>query len=277
MKTRKMKDSGVEWLGSVPKEWSLRCLFQQVRQVKNKNDNLQEKNLLSLSYGKIKRKSIDAVGGLLPASFEGYNRIEPGDIVLRLTDLQNDQHSLRTGLSKERGIVTSAYVTVRPSVETSSDFLHLALYAFDVAKGFYGMGSGVRQGLTYDDIKLLKLPHPPLPEQRAIAAYLDERCAKIDTMITEAKETIEEYKQWKQSLIFEAVTGKVGVGERRRCREMRDSGVEWIGRVPEEWSIYRLKHILSSPLQYGASESGIEYKPTYRDTFASPILHLMES
>ena len=92
---RKMRDSGVEWIGEVPEGWEVNYLSQSVSEVRNRNEGLKEKNLLSLSYGKIKRKSIDSIGGLLPASFEGYNIIAPNDIVLRLTDLQNDQHSLR--------------------------------------------------------------------------------------------------------------------------------------------------------------------------------------
>ena len=239
MSKRKMKDSGVEWLGEIPAEWGVSSLSQQACQVKCKNDNLVEKNLLSLSYGKIKRRDIDAVGGLLPASFEGYNRVESGDIVLRLTDLQNDQHSLRTGLVKERGIVTSAYVSVRPSSRSSSEYLHLALYAFDVVKGFYGMGSGVRQGLTYGDVKQLRLPAPPLSTQRKIAEYLDARCAKIDEMISDAKKTIEEYKAWKSSVIFEAVTGKT------TGAKMKDSGVEWIGKIPVGWDVVPLKRHVS--------------------------------
>ena len=203
-----LRDAGVEWIGAVPEGWRIGCLFQQVRQVKCLNEGLVEKNLLSLSYGKIKRRNIDAVGGLLPASFEGYNRIEPGDIVLRLTDLQNDQHSLRTGLSHEKGIVTSAYLTVRPADGSNSAYLHYALYGFDVVKGFYGMGAGVRQGLTYGDVKLLKLPIPPLDEQRAIAAYLDRKCAAIDRVVAEKEGLIADLEQYKKSLIFECVTGK---------------------------------------------------------------------
>ena len=272
MSKRKMKDSGVEWLGEIPAEWDVTALSQQVSQVKCKNDNLVEKNLLSLSYGKIKRRDIDTVGGLLPASFEGYNRVESGDIVLRLTDLQNDQHSLRTGLVKENGIVTSAYVSVRPCSRSSSEYLHFALYAFDVAKGFYGMGSGVRQGLTYGDVKQLRLPYPPLDTQRKIAAYLDGRCAKIDEMVSDAKKTIEEYKAWKSSVIFEAVTGKCKI-ENGECKiggwAMRESGVEWIGMIPEGWRVNRVKRIVrvengSDPLTegsipvYGSGESSFK-------------------
>lgn len=90
---RVMKDSRVEWIGEIPEGWGTNTAFQLFTQVKNKNEGLKEHNLLSLSYGKIKRKSIETVSGLLPESFDGYNIIEPDDIVLRLTDLQNDQIS----------------------------------------------------------------------------------------------------------------------------------------------------------------------------------------
>lgn len=249
---RKMRDSGVEWIGEVPEGWEMKYLSQSVSQVKNRNDGLKEKNLLSLSYGKIKRKDIDSIGGLLPASFEGYNIIEPNDIVLRLTDLQNDQHSLRVGLSHENGIVTSAYTTIRPCDRINAVYLFYSLFAFDIAKGFYGMGSGVRQGLNYDEVKQIKLLSPPLPEQRRIADYLDEKCAAIDGAVDELKRGIEDCKAWKKAIIFEAVTGKRKIGfnaEKQRGRvaerPMRDSGIPWIGEIPEGWGMECVKHLFS--------------------------------
>lgn len=202
-----MKDSGVEWIGMMPSNWQVKYLFQLVSQVKNKNNDLREKNLLSLSYGKIKRKDIETTDGLLPASFDGYNIIEEGDIVMRLTDLQNDHTSLRVGRATERGIITSAYTTVRPAKETSP-FLYLALHSFDVKKGFYGMGAGVRQGLNYGEVKKVLLPFPPANEQQTIVAYLNEKCAVIDSIITEKEALIGELETYKKSLIFETVTGK---------------------------------------------------------------------
>lgn len=233
-----MKDSGVEWIGKMPSNWQVKYLFQLVSQVKNKNNGLREKNLLSLSYGKIKRKDIETTDGLLPASFDGYNIIEEGDIVMRLTDLQNDHTSLRIGRATERGIITSAYTTVRPSKETSP-FLYLALHSFDVKKGFYGMGAGVRQGLNYGEVKKVLVPVPPLSEQTAIAAYLDEKCATIDAIIAEAKASIEEYKSWKASVIFETVTKGLNPNA-----EMKGSGVEWIGRVSKGWKIVPAKFFM---------------------------------
>ena len=130
-----MKDSGIKWVGSVPSHWHLHTLYQLATQVKNKNSDLREKNLLSLSYGKIKRKDINTNDGLLPASFDGYNVIEAGDIVLRLTDLQNDHTSLRVGQATERGIITSAYTTLRPINPAHSRYLYYLIHAFDLKKG----------------------------------------------------------------------------------------------------------------------------------------------
>ena len=232
-----MKQSGIDWIGEIPDDWKINQLSQIVFQVKNKNTGLKENNLLSLSYGKIKRKNINTNDGLLPASFDGYNIISDGDIVLRLTDLQNDHTSLRVGRATEQGIITSAYTTLHPVDYDNSKYLYYILHSFDLKKGFYGMGSGVRQGLNYDEVKTLKVPLPPKATQQRIAEYLDSKCAQIDSIIEESKKSIEEYKAWKQSVIFEAITGK-----NLNCKK-KDSGIEWIGEIPEGWEVKRLKNL----------------------------------
>lgn len=237
----KTKDSGIEWIGSIPSHWRVHTLYQLVTQVKEKNNNLQEKNLLSLSYGKIKRKDIDSPDGLLPASFDGYNIIEDGDIVLRLTDLQNDHTSLRVGLATERGIITSAYTTLRPMDTSNSKYLYYLLHAFDLKKGFYGMGSGVRQGLNYAEVKELRVVLPSQDEQNAIVRFLDNQCGQIDSIIEEAKSSIEEYKKWRASIIFEAVTKGLNP-----LAEMKDSHLDWIGLVPSHWKLSRIKNELDN-------------------------------
>ena len=184
-----MKNSGIKWIGAIPSHWQLHTLYQLVNQVKNKNSDLQETNLLSLSYGKIKRKDINTNDGLLPASFDGYNIIEAGDIVLRLTDLQNDHTSLRVGQATERGIITSAYTTLRPINRAHSRYLYYLLHAFDLKKGFYGMGSGVRQGLNYDEVKELRVILPPQEEQNTISNFLDEQSSKIDAIVDDIRQT----------------------------------------------------------------------------------------
>lgn len=237
---RQMKDSGIEWIGEIPESWKVLFAFQCFSQVKDKNEGLSETNLLSLSYGKLKRKSMDTTEGLLPESFESYNIIEAGDIVLRLTDLQNDHTSLRVGLSKERGIITSAYVTLRNYSKNVPKYLYYYLHSYDIAKGFYGMGAGVRQGLNWEGLKHLKVLAPTSQEQHLISAYLDRQCGLIDSVIEKTKASIEEYKKLRQAVITQAVTKGV-----RGDRAMKDSGIEWIGEIPEEWEVTRIKNIFS--------------------------------
>ena len=247
----KTKDSGIEWVGSVPSHWRVHTLYQLVTQVKEKNSNLQEKNLLSLSYGKIKRKDIDSPDGLLPASFDGYNIIEDGDIVLRLTDLQNDHTSLRVGLATERGIITSAYTTLRPIDTSNSKYLYYLLHAFDIKKGFYGMGSGVRQGLNYAEVKELRLVLPDQNEQSTIVGFLDEQCEQINSIIEDAKASIDEYKDWKAAVIFEAVTAGIQKDvPKKSCK------IPFIEEFPSSWRILRLKDVAT--IVRGASPRPIE-------------------
>lgn len=254
---REMKDSGIEWIGAMPRAWKMNTIAQIFLQVKCKNTGLQERNLLSLSYGKVKRKSIDTVEGLLPESFDGYNIIEKDDIVLRLTDLQNDHTSLRVGLAEERGIITSAYLTIRNRSNFCPKYLYYYLHSFDIAKGFYGMGAGVRQGLNWDGVKWLKILVPSVPEQERIAAFLDAECAEIDAVLEKTRASIEEYKKLKQAVITQAVTKGI-----RGDRPMKDSGIEWIGEIANEFAVYKFKYLLKTPMQYGANEAGITFDKT---------------
>ncbi len=152
------------------------------KEVKRKNSHLLEENLLSLSYGKIVRKDINSDGGLLPESFDGYNIIQGGDTVLRLTDLQNDKRSLRTGLALENGIITSAYTTIRPT-NVEPKWLSYTLHSYDIQKIFYSLGSGLRQSMNFSDLKNLPIYLPSIDEQRRIIEYLDKQTLIIESSI----------------------------------------------------------------------------------------------
>ena len=164
-----------------------------------------------MSYGTIKRKDINTTEGLLPASFEGYNIIEDGDIVLRLTDLQNDQKSFRVGLAKERGIITSAYITLRNRSNVFVNYLYYFLHAFDVSKGFYGMGAGIRESLNWDGLKSINVLVPTRSEQYDIVFYLDGKTTEIDNLIAQKESLIRECETYKKGLIYEYTTGKKSV------------------------------------------------------------------
>lgn len=203
-----MKDSGIAWIGEIPEHWEVKLLSTLFNEHKQKNVGLKETNLLSLSYGKIIKKDINTKEGLLPESFDGYNIISKGDIVFRLTDLQNDKKSLRTGLCLETGIITSAYVTIRARIQLDSTYYYYLVHTYDICKVFYGMGDGVRQGMNYSDLRKILLIFPSFNEQQQIADYLDKRCAEIDELVAVKQQKIETLKEYKKSLIYEYVTGK---------------------------------------------------------------------
>lgn len=203
-----MRDSGIAWVDDIPAHWITHPLYFYFGERKNKNALGLETNLLSLSYGKIIRKDINSNGGLLPESFNTYNIIEKDDIIIRPTDLQNDKRSLRTGIAREHGIITSAYIAMKAIKSINPEYFHYLLHAYDVMKVFYNMGNGVRQGLNFSEFSRLMVFEPTIEEQNAIVAYLKEKCDEIDLAISEKKQQIETIEEYKKSLIFEYVTGK---------------------------------------------------------------------
>lgn len=203
-----MKDSGIQWIGRIPAHWPIHPVYSYYGERKNKNRLGKEDNLLSLSYGRVIRKDINTNDGLLPESFNTYNIVEAGDIIIRPTDLQNDKRSLRTGLVKEHGIITSAYIDLCPLKQVDSRYFHFLLHAYDVMKVFYNMGNGVRQGLNYSEFSRLMVFEPPYEEQVAMADYLETKVTEVDTIIEQKKEQMAVLDAYKRSLIFEYVTGK---------------------------------------------------------------------
>ena len=203
-----MKDSCIEWIGLIPSSWNIHPVYYYFGERKAKNYDLKEQNLLSLSYGKIIRKDINASGGLLPANFSTYNIVEAGDIIIRPTDLQNDKRSLRTGLVTEHGIITSAYIALMPKSGVNSKYFHYLLHAYDLMKVFYNMGNGVRQGLNYSEFSKLMVIAPSREEQQEIVDYLDNKCEQIDSIIETKKQQLTVLDEYKKTIIYEYVTGK---------------------------------------------------------------------
>ena len=197
----------------IPARWSIRTISQISEENKTKNSDMLETNLLSLSYGNIVRRNIYTTFGLLPASFSTYQIVEKGMVILRFTDLQNDHKSLRVGLANERGIITSAYIALKLTDEIIPEYLYYTLHSYDICKGFYGMGAGVRQSLGFEEFKRMYIPLPSKNEQQAIV----DECVKIKEEISSENKIIDEYieelQNLKISLISEVVTGKINVQE----------------------------------------------------------------
>jgi type I restriction enzyme, S subunit len=227
-----VKNSGIPWVGAIPDHWTVLPFHSFVDEVDSKNVGTKEQNLLSLSYGQLVRKDMSRLEGLTPESFEGYNVIEKNDIVFRLTDLQNDKTSLRSARASERGIITSAYVTVRP--HTSSRYLEYLMRSYDTTKVFYGIGGGIRQSMRFSDLKRLPVLAPPDQEMEQIADFLDRATSRIETLVAKKIRFIEILREKRQALIAHAVTKGLDTSV-----PMKDSGVDWLGTVPAHWAIVR--------------------------------------
>ncbi|MBS6268734.1 MAG: restriction endonuclease subunit S [Tannerella sp.] len=206
-----MKESGIEWLGKIPAHWEIKYLSQIAEEHYISNKNVHHQNLLSLSYGRIVRKDINTTEGLLPASFDTYQVIEKDNIILRLTDLQNDHKSLRIGLVTEKGIITSAYICIQSRRAILPEYLYLLLHSYDICKVFYGMGGGLRQSLSYADIKRIPIIIPAISEQIEIIKHINAKTKNIDIYMESLKKEIELLQEYKQRLISDVVTGKVDV------------------------------------------------------------------
>lgn len=235
------KDSGVDWLGEIPSDWELRPAFKYIKENKNKNTGLLENTVLSLSYGKIIIKPEEKLTGLVPESFETYQIVEPSDIIIRCTDLQNDKVSLRTGLVENKGIITSAYLGLKVFQNYNPKFLHYYLHSLDITKAIYKFGTGLRQNLSFLDFKRLPLVEISLELQQKIANFLDQKTAQIDQAIALKQQQIEKLGEYKQIVIQNAVTKGLNPNV-----PMKDSGVAWIGDIPEHWGVKKLKYILKT-------------------------------
>ena len=241
MSKRKMKDSGVEWLGEIPAEWGVGRVkndFCATKEIAGAKADSYQRLALTLS-GVVMRSKEDA-GGLQPEEFEGYQVLRKNELVFKLIDLQNVKTS-RVGRSPfEIGIVSPAYIVLRHrhGADTRyAEYFFLSMWMHEV---FNMMGDdAVRSCLNRTDLLNIPFLMPSENEQRKIAAYLDGRCAKIDEMISGAKKTIEEYKAWKTSVIFEAVTGK-NLGAK-----MKDSGIAWVRTIPEHWKVVPAKALFA--------------------------------
>tara|TARA_Y100000296_G_scaffold26795_1_gene31471 strand:+ start:2945 stop:4261 length:1317 start_codon:yes stop_codon:yes gene_type:complete len=232
------KDSGIEWVGSIPSNWNVKPTFAVAGEETIKNSDGRENTVLSLSYGNIVVRDVEQNFGLLPESFNTYQIVNDGDIVLRLTDLQNDKRSLRVGLSKQRGIITSAYLKLVCKSELEPRYAYRLLHSYDTTKVFYGMGGGLRQSMKFSDFRRLPLIVPSIEEQTQIANFLDRETAKIDTLIEKQQQLIKLLQEKRQAVISHAVTKGLNPNAK-----MKDSGVEWLGEVPEHWNLKCVRYL----------------------------------
>jgi len=232
-----MKNTGMLWIGQIPVDWELGKVKYAFNRKKEKSIE-KDPIVLSLARAGVKIRDISTNEGQLAASYEGYNPVEPNDLLLNPMDLVSGANC---SISKVSGVISPAYVNLRAKTGFEPRYYDYYFKTQYWNMGFFVHGKGVsfenRWTLNDATLKDYYIPMPLLYEQQAIVDYLDEACSKIDEIITEAKASIDEYKKLKQSVIFEAVTKGLD-----KNVEMKDSGVEWMGVIPKHWSTPKLKY-----------------------------------
>lgn len=233
--TRKMKDSGVEWIGEIPEGWELVRLSSVFSERKEK---VSDRDFEPLSVTK---------QGILP-QIEGVAKTDNGDSRKRVSkgDFVINSRSDRkgsSGVSSYDGSVSLINIVLRPTSKVKGGYVHHLLRSYAFQEEFYRWGHGIVADLwttNSNDAKGILLPLPEAEEQQRIADFLDTQTADIDASIAKTQESIEEYKKLKQAVITQAVTKGIRPG-----RAMKDSGVEWIGEIPEEWRMAKVSHFFS--------------------------------
>lgn len=263
-----MKDSGVQWLGNVPKEWSVDKVKHEFYATKTiVGDKVNDYERLALTLNGVIKRSKDAGDGLQPEKFDGYQILKEHELVFKLIDLANVSTS-RVGLSPYTGIVSPAYIVLHHRKDMNpryGEYYFLSMWMNEVFNHIGG--DGVRSALNAKD--LLNIPYLKVSsdEQQAIADYLDETCSKIDEIIAEAKASIDEYKKLKQSVIFEAVTKGLD-----KNVEMKDSGYDFIGDIPSKWEMCKVRHLGTAQNgisiggdAFGSGHSFVSYGDVYKN------------
>lgn len=203
-----LKPSGSDWIGDIPQHWNYERVGKYFHNNTVYNKNFQFKHAFKFFKGTIILKDEFFEEDEYQDAYEKYTIVEQNDIVINGLNLNYDFKSMRVGKVSKKGIITSAYIILRPYENVYSSFFNYLFKSFDYRKFFHGMGKGVRLTLSFNDLRTLEIPIPPLNEQREITEYLDENCSKIDSIIEKIELKIERLKELKRSLINEVVTGQ---------------------------------------------------------------------
>lgn len=239
------KDSGVKWLGEIPSHWEVfrnKDIFHECKKSVGKNSN--NYTLLSLSKKGVVIRNMDD-GGKFPAEFDTYKVVEPGDFIFCFFDV--DETPRAVGLSSEYGMITGAYTVLRQSI-ANSQYLYYYYLSIDDAKALKPLYTGLRKTVPLNAFMSMQIFLPPKAEQDAIVRYLDTATSEIDKAIAMQQKMIDLLNERKQIIIKNAVTK--GLDENV---EMKESGVEWIGKIPKHWEVRRGKFLFRVVNEYSTT------------------------
>lgn len=233
------KDSGVKWLGKIPSHWHT---FSNKNIFKLKKNQVGKKSadyvLLSLTLNGVIKRDMENPQGKFPAEFNTYQEVKKGDFIFCLFDVEETPRCV--GLSDYDGMITGAYTVMEPNENFDRNFLYYFYLNLDADKRLRPLYTGLRNTISKENFFSFKTFIPPPAEQTIIADFLDRKTALIDQAIDIKQNQIELLKERRQILIHKAVTRGLNPNVK-----MKESGVEWIGEIPEHWEVKPLKNIAS--------------------------------
>lgn len=229
----KYKDSGIAWIGEIPEHWEVIPHKRIMRKKKIIKELYAGENILSLTKKGVIIRDLEA-GGKMPTTFNGYQVLYPDNLLMCLFDI--DVTPRCVGIIKDEGLSSPAYSQFVLNQLGYTPFFDYLLRYMDDEKCLLHLSKNLRNSLTEDDFGQIETILPSTQEQQSIVTYLDQKCSEIDELITLQEEMITKLQSYKQSVITEAVTKGLD-----KNVPLKDSGIEWIGKIPEHWNTYQLK------------------------------------
>lgn len=242
-----MKDSGIEWLGKIPKEWEVlrnKNIFEHRPKIFNRSDNT---TVLSLTIKGVKVKT-DLSFGKSTESYIGHQMVKRGELIFTPRDF--DATPILSGIAPEDGCISNLYFVLKTNNITTEKYVNYYWWGLKYGYDYFKKQSyGIRYSFNQEQFSIIPFIKPNTIEQHKIANFLDIKTSEFDSIISKKERLIEKLQEAKKSLISEVVTGKVKIvdGElvEREPEEMKDSGVEWLGMIPKDWEVKMVKHIVN--------------------------------
>ncbi|NCB25727.1 MAG: restriction endonuclease subunit S [Bacteroidia bacterium] len=237
MKYEQYSPSTIRWNHEYPTHWSCEKAKRFFANPKKLNKGNEESNVLSLTLRGVIRNNGEKPIGLSPSDYSTYQIFNSGELVFKLIDLNNISTS-RVGMVPEKGIMSSAYIRFVPRAEMNIKYFYYQYYDWYKRNIFNGLGEGVRQTLSGNDLRNLEILIPPRDEQDQIARYLDWQVSKINKLIAAKKKQIALLHEREQQIVANTITHGID-----NDAETIDSGVDWIGYIPSHWQVMRCKYL----------------------------------
>lgn len=229
---RKMKDSGVAWLGEIPEDWTVVFNKHLMKKVKCIREKYTGEDVLSLTMNGVLIRDLDNPSGKMPATFDGYQFVEAGNLLMCLFDIDVTPRCI--GLIKNNGVCSPAYSQFKLNDLADAGYYYYYYLNLDNTKELLHLAKNLRHSLTEEQFGAIPTALPPLDVQKKISHKLERKVSEADALITNVQAQIEKLKTCKQSLITEVVTKGLDPNV-----PMKDSGVEWIGEIPEDWEVVK--------------------------------------